>query len=205
MIDSATLELIRAAATAPAATPLIARLQSMLLELLPLHEQAQSASAGATTSDDSAYEPSREEINAFRDAGKFLVGSAGNDADGTAAEPHPAFTPHPMQGWVPNFLPKIAGDAVDAKHYDRVVRIADADALRASRTLARTEGILVGITAGATLAGALAVAKDAPKGSTILAMLPDTGERYLSTPLFADIAVDIKGVPVKIRSPGCNR
>jgi cysteine synthase A len=96
-----------------------------------------------------------------------------------------------MQGWVPNFLPKIAGDAVDAKHYDRVVRIADADALRASRTLARTEGILVGITAGATLAGALAVAKDAPKGTTILAMLPDTGERYLSTPLFADIAVDM--------------
>lgn len=68
MPDSATLELIRTAANAPAATPLIARLQTMLLDLLPLHEQAQSASAGETASEGSAYEPSREEINAFRDA-----------------------------------------------------------------------------------------------------------------------------------------
>jgi cysteine synthase A len=111
--------------------------------------------------------------------------------DGSASEPHPAFKPHPMQGWVPNFMPKITGDAVAAKLYDSIVRIPNADAMRWSGELARQEGILVGITSGATLAGALAVAKDAPKGSTILAMLPDTGERYLSTPLFADIVADM--------------
>lgn len=68
MPDSATLDIIRCAATAPATTPLIARLQAMLLDLLPLHEQAQTQSTGADAAEASAYEPSREEINAFRDA-----------------------------------------------------------------------------------------------------------------------------------------
>ena len=111
--------------------------------------------------------------------------------DGSALESHPAFKPHPMQGWTPDYIPKITGDAVDLKLIDRIVRIANADAMRYSRELARKEGIFVGITAGGTMAGALQVAKDAPKGSTILAMLPDTGERYLSTPLFADVPADM--------------
>ena len=69
--------------------------------------------------------------------------------------------------------------------------IPSADALRCSRELAQKEGIFVGITAGGTFAGALHVCADAPKGSTVLCMLPDTGERYLSTPLFAEIPADM--------------
>jgi cysteine synthase A len=113
------------------------------------------------------------------------------NADGTPAVAHPAFKPHPMQGWAPDFIPKLLGDAVDSGTIHKVLRIAGPDALRCSRELAQKEGIFVGITAGATFAGALQVCAEAPKGSTILAMLPDTGERYLSTPLFADVAADM--------------
>ena len=74
---------------------------------------------------------------------------------------------------------------------DLLVSVSGPDALRMSRELAQKEGIFVGITSGATFAGALQVAAQAPKGSTILAMLPDTGERYLSTPLFADVPADM--------------
>jgi cysteine synthase A len=73
----------------------------------------------------------------------------------------------------------------------KILRIAGPDALRYSKDLAQKEGIFVGITAGATLAGALQVCAEVPKGTNILAMLPDTGERYLSTPLFADIPADM--------------
>ena len=111
--------------------------------------------------------------------------------DGTAAAGHPAWKPHPMQGWTPDFIPQITGEAVDEHLYDELVSIAGPDALRLSRELAQKEGIFVGITAGATFAGALQVAEKAPKGSTILAMLPDTGERYLSTPLFADVPAEM--------------
>jgi cysteine synthase A len=111
--------------------------------------------------------------------------------DGSPAEGHPAFKPHPMQGWTPDFIPKITGDAADEKLFDQIARIPNADALKCSKALAQKEGIFVGITAGGTLAGALQVAAKAPKGATILAMLPDTGERYLSTPLFADVPVDM--------------
>jgi cysteine synthase A len=111
--------------------------------------------------------------------------------DGSPAVAHPAFKPHPMQGWAPDFIPKLLGDAVDAGGLHKILRIAGPDALRCSRELAQKEGIFVGITAGGTLAGALQVCAEAPKGSNILAMLPDTGERYLSTPLFADIPADM--------------
>jgi cysteine synthase A len=96
-----------------------------------------------------------------------------------------------MQGWSPDFIPKLTGDAVDLGFIDRVLKIPAPEAMRWSRELATKEGIFVGITAGATLAGALEVAREAPKGSVILAMLPDTGERYLSTPLFTDIPADM--------------
>jgi cysteine synthase A len=112
-------------------------------------------------------------------------------ADGTPAAPHPAFKPHPMQGWTPDFIPKITGDAVDMKLIDRVIAIAGPESIRCSKELAAKEGLFVGITAGATFAGALKVAADAPKGANILCMLPDTAERYLSTPLFADVPADM--------------
>jgi len=118
--------------------------------------------------------------------------------DGSPAKPNPAFKPHPMQGWSPDFIPKITGEALDMHVIDRIITIAGADAMKCAKALAQQEGIFVGITAGATLAGALEVAKTAAPGSTILAMLPDTGERYLSTPLFADVATDMNEEEVKI-------
>lgn len=113
------------------------------------------------------------------------------NADGSPAAGHPAWKPHPMQGWTPDFIPKLTGEAVDLHLIDRVVPIAGPEALKCSHDLAEKEGIFVGITSGATFAGALKIAAEAPKGSTILAMLPDTGERYLSTPLFADTPVEM--------------
>jgi len=113
------------------------------------------------------------------------------NSDGSAAAGHPSWKPHPMQGWSPDFIGKLTGDTVDMKVISQVLRIAGPDALRCSKDLARKEGIFVGITSGATFAGALRIAEEAPKGSTILCMLPDTGERYLSTPLFADVSVDM--------------
>jgi cysteine synthase A len=118
--------------------------------------------------------------------------------DGSPKKGHPAWKPHPMQGWGPDFIPKLTGDAIDMLKIDRIVPIANADAMRWSRELAQKEGIFVGITAGATFAGALEVCKTAPKGSTVLAMLPDTGERYLSTPLFADVPADMTEEEQKI-------
>jgi cysteine synthase A len=111
--------------------------------------------------------------------------------DGSAAAAHPAFKPHAMQGWTPDFIPKLTADAVGTGVIDRIIAISNAEGLRYSRELAQKEGIFVGITAGATFAGALKVCADAPKGATVLCMLPDTGERYLSTPLFADVPADM--------------
>jgi cysteine synthase A len=111
--------------------------------------------------------------------------------DGSPAAPHPAFKPHPMQGWTPDFVPKLTADAVASRAISEIITITNAEAMKCSRDLAQKEGIFVGITAGGTFAGALKVAKNAAPGSTILCMLPDTGERYLSTPLFTDIETDM--------------
>lgn len=92
---------------------------------------------------------------------------------------------------VPDFIPLITGEAVDTKVIDRILTIAGPDAMKCAKALAQQEGIFVGITSGATFAGALEVCKQAPPGSTVLCMLPDTGERYLSTPLFGDIGADM--------------
>ena len=104
---------------------------------------------------------------------------------------HPHFRPHLMQGWTPDFIPKLAGDTVAMELIDQVIPIDGNHAMECSRNLAQVEGIFVGTSAGATLSGALKVAEQAPEGSTILCMLPDTGERYLSTPLFEDIPEDM--------------
>ena len=111
--------------------------------------------------------------------------------DHSPARPHAAFKPHPMQGWSPDFIPKITGDAFDTGVISRILTVQASDAMKWSCALAREEGIFVGITAGATFAGALEVCKTATANSTVLCMLPDTGERYLSTPLFSDIGVDM--------------
>ena len=113
------------------------------------------------------------------------------NADGSAVKSHPAWKPHPLQGWTPDFVPKLTADAVATGVIDRIVKVTGAESMQCSRELARKEGIFVGISAGGTLAGALQVCHDAPKGAVVLCMLPDTGERYLSTPLFADVGVDM--------------
>lgn len=112
-------------------------------------------------------------------------------SDGSPASRHPSWKPHPIQGWSPDFIPKLAADSVDMGFVDRVVTIPAPEAMQWSRQLAQKEGIFVGISSGATFAGAMKVCADAPKDSVILCMLPDTGERYLSTPLFADIPAEM--------------
>ena len=111
--------------------------------------------------------------------------------NGSLPPSHPLFRPHLMQGWSPDFIPKLTEDAINLGLVDRIVPVDGATAMRLSRDLAQKEGIFTGITGGATFAGALEAARAAPEGSTILCMLPDTGERYLTTPLFADVPVDM--------------
>ncbi|HTJ47608.1 MAG TPA: cysteine synthase A [Kofleriaceae bacterium] len=91
--------------------------------------------------------------------------------------------PHKIQGWTPDFIPTV----LDRDVYDEVVAVADDRAIACARELAKREGIFCGISAGGTFAAALAVAEKAPAGSVLLAMLPDTGERYLSTVLFEGV------------------
>ena len=104
---------------------------------------------------------------------------------------HPAFKPHPMQGWSPDFVPKITGDVIDMNVIDKLITIAGPNAMKCARELATKEGIFVGISAGATLAGGLEICQEAADGANILCMPPDTGERYLSTPVFAEIETDM--------------
>ncbi|GAB2508215.1 cysteine synthase A [Pseudoxanthomonas sangjuensis] len=93
------------------------------------------------------------------------------------------FTPHKIQGWTPDFVPEV----LNPKVIDQFVQVPDADAIATARRLAAEEGLFVGISAGATAWSALQVAEQAPEGSVLLAVLPDTGERYFSTPLFEGV------------------
>src|SRR5258706_14216566 len=90
--------------------------------------------------------------------------------DGSPVSRHPAWKPHPIQGWSPDFIPKLTADALDTGRVSRVIAVAAPDAMRWSRELARKEGIFVGISAGGTFAAAVQIASEAEKGSTILAM-----------------------------------
>jgi cysteine synthase A len=108
-----------------------------------------------------------------------------------AAEPEAAamlagkpFTPHKIQGWTPDFIPAVLNRSVP----HRLITVADAESIEAARQLARKEGIFCGISSGATFAAAVKLAREAGKGAVLLAMLPDTGERYLSTALFEGIS-----------------
>jgi len=113
--------------------------------------------------------------------------------DGSFKEPHPIWRPHLLQGWTPDWIPKIVDEAVEERLFDDIAFTRSEAALATSRDLAQKEGIFTGVSGGGTLATALEYAKanDVPKGSRILAMLPDTGERYLSTPLFEDVPADM--------------
>jgi len=121
-----------------------------------------------------------------------------NNPDGSPAESHPNWTPHPIQGWTPDFIPKLTSDAVAKKFIDDVKTISGRKSIECSQRLAQQEGIFVGISAGATLATALEVAESAEEGANILCMLPDTGERYLSTPLFSDIENEMNDAEIAL-------
>jgi len=113
------------------------------------------------------------------------------NADGSPASSHPAFTPHPIQGWTPDFIPKVLADSDPASLYDEFVSIPGDGAVATAKLLAQKEGLFTGISGGGTMWAAIETAKAAPEGSNILCMLPDTGERYLSTPLFEGIGADM--------------
>lgn len=114
------------------------------------------------------------------------TGQARN-SDGEPAQSHPSFNPHPIQGWTPDFIPLVLQEALDDGRYDSLLPVSGAQGIEWARRLATEEGIFCGISAGSTFAAAMKVAQTAPEGSVILAMLPDTGERYLSTPMFEGI------------------
>jgi len=109
------------------------------------------------------------------------------DENNAPAVSHSAFEPHPIQGWTPDFIPYVLQEAVDKGNYDELVPIPGAEGIAWSQKLAAREGIITGISGGSTFAVAMQIAEKAEPGTVILCMLPDTGERYLSTPLFADI------------------
>ena len=118
--------------------------------------------------------------------------------DGAPAATHPAFEPHPIQGWTPDFIPAVLQEGVDAGAYDELVPVAGADGIAWAKKLAMREGILTGVSGGSTLAVAMQIAEAAEPGAVILAMLPDTGERYLSTPLFEGIEEEMDGEEIAI-------
>ena len=136
-----------------------------------------------------------------------LVGSGvaqARSADGSPALTHPAFEPHPIQGWTPDFIPLVLQEAVDQKYYDQLIPIAGAAGIEWSKKLAQREGIFTGISGGASFAVAMLVAEKATPGAVILCMLPDTGERYLSSPLFEKIgeAMDDAETALSLSTPG---
>ncbi len=125
--------------------------------------------------------------------------------DRAPAASHPGFRPHLMQGWSPDFISSLAGDALTDGLVDEFVGVNGEESLQLCRELAQKEGIFAGISSGATLHGALQVARRAEHGSVILCMLPDTGERYLSTPLFEDIPADMTDEEMELSrsTPAC--
>ncbi len=130
-----------------------------------------------------------------------LIGSGKAQERGVGGAPaasHPSFEPHPIQGWTPDFIPNVLQECLDSSGYDELIPVAGADGVAWAKKLAQREGILTGISGGATFAIAMKVAERAEEGAVILAMLPDTGERYLTTPLFADISEDMDAEEVAL-------
>ncbi|MEQ8899233.1 MAG: pyridoxal-phosphate dependent enzyme [Roseovarius sp.] len=123
-------------------------------------------------------------------ANAALVGSGTaqeRDHKGQPAASHPAFEPHPIQGWTPDFIPLVLQEAIDNGYYDELMPVPGPEGIAWARKLAAKEGIFTGVSGGSTFAIAMRLAETAEPGTVILAMLPDTGERYMTTPLFEGI------------------
>ena len=124
--------------------------------------------------------------------------------EGSPAASHPAFEPHPIQGWTPDFIPLVLQELIDAGHYDELISIPGPLGIEWSKKLAQSEGILTGISGGSTFAIAMQIAEKAEPGSVILCMLPDTGERYLSSPLFEAVEEEMteEEIALSLSTPG---
>jgi cysteine synthase A len=120
------------------------------------------------------------------------------NADHSPAASQTIAQPHPIQGWTPDFVPYVLQELLDGAGYDELLPIAGPEAIEWARKLAQKEGILTGISGGASFAAAMKTAEKAEPGSVILCVLPDTGERYLSTPLFEGIPEDMDAEEVAI-------
>ena len=120
------------------------------------------------------------------------------DENGQPRGSHPRFRPHLMQGWSPDFISRLADNALKEQLVDEIVPVDGNEAMQRARELATQEGIFVGTSSGATLAAALSVARRAPLGSNIVCMLPDTGERYMSTPLFDGIGLEMNDAELEL-------
>lgn len=123
-----------------------------------------------------------------------LVGSGipqEREANGAPAVGHGSFEPHPIQGWTPDFIPAVLQEGLDKSYYDQLLPVAGTAGITWANRLASEEGILTGISGGSTFAVSQEIAKTAEEGAVILCMLPDTGERYLSTPMFEGIVEDM--------------
>uniref|UniRef100_UPI003B5181D9 PLP-dependent cysteine synthase family protein n=1 Tax=Roseovarius indicus TaxID=540747 RepID=UPI003B5181D9 len=127
-------------------------------------------------------------------ANAALIGSGTaqeRDDKGQPAVSHPAFEPHPIQGWTPDFIPLVLQEAIDNGLYDDLIPVPGPEGIAWAKKLAAKEGIFTGVSGGSTFAIAMKLAETAEPGTVILAMLPDTGERYMTTPLFEDIPEDM--------------
>ena len=111
--------------------------------------------------------------------------------DDSPAGSHPAWEPHVIQGWTPDFIPKVLQEGIDRAFFDEVRPVDGVKGMAMAQHLAAYEGILTGVSGGSTLLTAVEVANQAPEGSVLFVMLPDTGERYLSTPLFESIPAEM--------------
>ncbi|MFL2797599.1 MAG: PLP-dependent cysteine synthase family protein [Paracoccaceae bacterium] len=119
-----------------------------------------------------------------------LIGSKlkqDRNADNTPASSHSSWNPHLIQGWTPDFIPFVLQETIDNNYFDELIPVSGEQGIVWAKRLARAEGIITGISGGSTFAVAMEIAKTAPPDSNILCMLADTGERYLSSPLFEDI------------------
>ncbi len=136
-----------------------------------------------------------------------IVGSGDaqeRNEDGSPAGSHPSFEPHPIQGWTPDFIPLVLQEAIDNKYFDDLIPVPGPVGIEWAQKLAQKEGIMTGVSGGSTFAIAMQVAEKAEPGSVILCMLPDTSERYLSSPLFESIPEDMtpEELELSLSTPG---
>ncbi len=142
-----------------------------------------------------------EPANASLVASGVVQERGANNSPGVS---HSAWEPHPIQGWTPDFIPFVLQEAIDGKYYDELVPVPGPQGIEWSHKLAQKEGIFTGISGGSTFAIAMGIAEKAEPGSVILCMLPDTGERYLSSPLFANIEQEMtdEEIALSLSTPG---